>query len=235
SRTIGEIVIPYDVDKIQRDTKWFTADTVRIAMGLYRKFGLIYEEMDGTLVLSGHDSLVGSETNWAAQKRNQAKAESSLPPPPDEGGINTESEVENLHPDIRYKRLDTRVKSIETGVNKKNVSAERSSDRSTPEPCEPSIFDLPLNDGTIYGVTQTEIDKYAKLYPAVDVPQEIRNMIGWLDANPTKRKTQSGIRRFANNWLSKTQNQGGSHKTIQASKKVTTDDEYRITGNPFAG
>lgn len=37
SRTIGEIVIPYDAEKIQRDCKWFSIDTVRIAMTLYRR------------------------------------------------------------------------------------------------------------------------------------------------------------------------------------------------------
>lgn len=75
SRTIGEIVIPYDVDKIQRDCKWFSADTIRVALNLYKRFGLIYEECDGTLVLAEHDNLVGSETNWAAQKRSQQKAQ----------------------------------------------------------------------------------------------------------------------------------------------------------------
>ena len=54
SRQIGEVIIPYDVDKIQRDTKWFSADTVRVALGLYAKLGLIYQEQDGTLVLANH-------------------------------------------------------------------------------------------------------------------------------------------------------------------------------------
>ena len=31
SRQIGEITIPYDVAKIQRDCKWFSADTIRVA------------------------------------------------------------------------------------------------------------------------------------------------------------------------------------------------------------
>ena len=32
SRQIGEITIPYDVAKIQRDCKWFSADTIRVAL-----------------------------------------------------------------------------------------------------------------------------------------------------------------------------------------------------------
>ena len=70
SRQIGEVIIPYDVDKIQRDTKWFSADTVRVALGLYAKLGLIYQEQDGTLVLANYSEMVGNETDYAAQKKS---------------------------------------------------------------------------------------------------------------------------------------------------------------------
>jgi hypothetical protein len=35
-------------------------------------------------------------------------------------------------------------------------------------------------------------------------------MESWLDANPTRRKTPKGIKKFINSWLKKAQNQGGS-------------------------
>ena len=108
-RVIGEVVIPYDVDKIQRDCKWFSADTIRIALGLYKKFGLIYEDQNGTLVLTNHAEMVGSETTWAAQKRNQnQKRIEGGDQGGNLGGNLVESEVENFHPEIRDKRLDTR-------------------------------------------------------------------------------------------------------------------------------
>ena len=77
SRQIGEVIIPYDIPKIQRDLKYFTADTIRVALELYKAFGLIYEDQDGVLVLADHDGLVGSETNWKEQKR--AQREKKLP------------------------------------------------------------------------------------------------------------------------------------------------------------
>ena len=58
---IGDIIIPFDIEKIQRDCKWFSLDTVRIALGLYKQLGLIYEDRDGTLVLVNHAEMVGSE------------------------------------------------------------------------------------------------------------------------------------------------------------------------------
>ena len=93
SRQIGEVIIPYDIPKIQRDLKWFSADTIRVALNLYKAVGLIYEDVDGTLVLADHDNLVGSETDYSAQKRAQKK-KALLPP---EG---VESSVENFHTEI---------------------------------------------------------------------------------------------------------------------------------------
>ena len=70
SRQIGELIIPYDIEKIQRDCKWFSVDTIRVALKLYQTVGLIYEDIDGTLVLTDHKNLVGSETDAAARMRN---------------------------------------------------------------------------------------------------------------------------------------------------------------------
>jgi hypothetical protein len=44
----------------------------------------------------------------------------------------------------------------------------------------------------------------------VDVFLELAKMESWLDANPAKRKTKKGIKRFVNSWLSRAQDQGGS-------------------------
>lgn len=65
SRQIGEIIIPFDIEKIQRDCKYFTIDTIRVALELYKKLGLIYEQENGILQISNFDNLVGSETQGA--------------------------------------------------------------------------------------------------------------------------------------------------------------------------
>lgn len=82
------------------------------------------------------------------------------------------------------------------------------------EPEKPSsaqpVISLPLNDKTFYNISETDIEDWKELYPAVDVMQELRKMKGWLDSNPTRRKTTRGIRRFINSWLSRAQDQSGS-------------------------
>jgi len=65
---------------------------------------------------------------------------------------------------------------------------------------------LPLNDGTHYEVREDDLARDSPLYPGVDVPQAYRAMKAYLLANPRRAKTRSGIRRFMNNWLSRSQN-----------------------------
>lgn len=70
---IGEIIIPFDEYKIQRETKWFSIDTIRVAMTLYKKLGLIYEQEDGILKITDFEDLVGSQTISAYKKELQLK------------------------------------------------------------------------------------------------------------------------------------------------------------------
>jgi len=72
------------------------------------------------------------------------------------------------------------------------------------------LIELPLNDNSAHGVTREDMEEYVRLYPAVDVMQELRCMRGWCLSNPQKRKTKHGIRRFITGWLSRAQDRGGS-------------------------
>lgn len=78
---------------------------------------------------------------------------------------------------------------------------------STPPPEEKTVIVLPLTakDGE-YKVPESDFKKYIECYPALDVMQELRQMLAWLDANPTNRKTRTGIKAFITRWLSKSQN-----------------------------
>lgn len=115
SRKIGEVIIPFEVEKIQRDCKWFSVDTIRVALGLFKRLGLIYEDIDGTLVMSDHDNLVGSETDYAEKNRRIREKQKLLA----ESGHNVSSDVsenvsQNVTTDNRDKILDTRDKNIDT-------------------------------------------------------------------------------------------------------------------------
>lgn len=122
SRQIGEVIIPFDIEKIRRDCKWFSADTIRIALNLYKAFGLIYEDVDGTLVLADHKNLVGSETDAAARMRTSRENRSNLQLPDVTDGVTNEKHSANIvTPENRDKSLDTR--DIENR-NKKEKKAD---------------------------------------------------------------------------------------------------------------
>ena len=67
-----------------------------------------------------------------------------------------------------------------------------------------------LNTGEEWQPEDEDIIQWQKTYQAVDVFQELAKMESWLDANPSKRKTSKGIKRFVNSWLSRAQDRGGS-------------------------
>lgn len=66
---MAEVMVPYDIKKIVRDTKYFNYDTVTIALELFKKLGLVYEESNHIMKLAGAEQLVGSESKWAEKKR----------------------------------------------------------------------------------------------------------------------------------------------------------------------
>lgn len=70
---IGEILIPYDAQKIARDTKYFSVDTVIVATELFKKIGLIYESNDNILQIVDYENMVGSSKMDEHTKRLNAE------------------------------------------------------------------------------------------------------------------------------------------------------------------
>ena len=68
-RQLNEVIIPYDAEKIQRDTKYFNIDTVRNALRLYIHLGLIYKDDNGCLSIADYENLVGVESGSAERMR----------------------------------------------------------------------------------------------------------------------------------------------------------------------
>lgn len=78
-----------------------------------------------------------------------------------------------------------------------------------------AVITLPTNrhatEGETHSVTDADLAEYAALYPAVDVPQALRSIRGWLLGNPGRRKTRRGMPKFIHAWLARAQNRGGAH------------------------
>lgn len=106
----NELLIPYDVKKIVRDTKYFDFDTVTITLELFKKLGLVYEEENHILRLTGAEKIVGSEGKWAGYKRESRKANKEIGHCP----TNVQKTIGNCPIDIDIEKdID-----IDTDINK---------------------------------------------------------------------------------------------------------------------
>lgn len=116
---IGEMLIPYDAEKIQRECKWFSLATVRVALSVYKQIGLIFESPDGILAISNYSDIVGSETDYSAQKRLQR--ENRRRQIPAKGADNNEdNNVDNVHTEKEIekdkdKEIESRVRVRDNG------------------------------------------------------------------------------------------------------------------------
>lgn len=128
---LGEMIIPYDADKIVRDTKYFSRDTVIVAMELFKKLNLIYTEEENCFRIAGFESMVGSETGWAKQKREQREKQKLLSgqcPPNSPIEIDIESDVEiDKDIDIKNNGLKERLNIINLKIKKENFVQEETS------------------------------------------------------------------------------------------------------------
>lgn len=189
----------------------FTSKQIERAMMKLEDEGMIHRyERDGTVYLE--------LTSWLKYQRPRAK-ESKYPGPNDEGAETHELE------------------SVYSCEQMQEEQEESENQETKPTEPSPILFTLPLNMGE-YGVTEEQVKKYKVLYPDVDVEQELRNMIGWLDSYPNKRKTASGIKGFITRWLSKEQNGGrvqtGRYDVRERARSRNTLLNYDEKGRSYA-
>lgn len=123
---VGEMIIPYYPDKIARDTKYFSKDTVIVAMELFKKLNLIYTDDGICLKIAGFENMVGSETGWAKQKREQREKQKLLngqcPP-------NSPQEIDiEIDEDVETDGLNDRLKLINLKLNKINLVQEETTE-----------------------------------------------------------------------------------------------------------
>ena len=110
---------------------------------------------------------------------------------------------------------------VKENKGKETVCAETET-ASAPKP----LFPILLNDGSLFGFTKDQIAEWEELYLGVDVEQAMRNMQAWCKANPTRRKTKSGIMRFVTNWLASDQNSGRNKRRKSADNTYDGADDF---------
>lgn len=145
-----------------------------------------------------------------------------------------------LPQNVAIKSLNYGIKTLNSGISRqskgKESKGEKRREKEEVQTAEVSAsapaFRLPLNDGSCFDVSAQDVAKWASLYPAVDIEQELRKMIGWSDSHPAKRKTRRGVMAFITRWLAKEQDKGGTrHGGV--SEPDTGSDPYAAYGGDY--
>ena len=113
-RTVGTMLVPYDMKKLSEITKT-DFDTVVVAMELLKNIGLVETLENGEIFLPGLQQMVGSESQWARYKRKTDELENFQ-------SDSKHNELENFQSDSKHSELE----NFQAGSNElpKNLQTE---------------------------------------------------------------------------------------------------------------
>ena len=183
--------------------------TIQLALQTFRQFNMI-EIVDGILKISNWEKYQNIDGMEKIREQNRIRQKK---------WYGKQKQLTNVRTNVRTNVTVTQPNAIDIDIEEdidknknknKNINTSTSSDEknhSQPSTMH-SVIELILNDKSLFQVHQDDIDLWTELYPSVDIMQELRKMKGWIDSNPTKRKTKNGIKRFINSWLSREQDRG---------------------------
>lgn len=91
----------------------------------------------------------------------------------------------------------------------KTICAETPAASSPPVPVEPPLLTFPCDgESKQWHLVQSQVDHWQELFPSRDIMADCRAALAWIEANPSKRKTASGMPRTLVGWFGRAQNRG---------------------------
>lgn len=171
-------------------------NVVRLAVEALVRFGVVERWDDETLYMSAMQQLIGSESDSAERVRKHRALHG-----------NTSLLQSNVNVTLCNTEIENKRKEVDKEKDIENTEVFCAEPEAV---SAPPVISIILNDRSYFDVTNDDVLKWEKLYPAVNILQELRKMAGWCDSNPTKRKTRRGVRAFITSWLAKEQDRGGS-------------------------
>lgn len=159
----------------------------------------------------------------AHQKPHPREKASVIPAHPDDKGVPPDYQEDDPEPpqvqpkhNLGTTKVQPRQCSARLNPERGILNPERGilKEEACPEPSpasgpSPAVFSFPVIGRTkTEPIYQHELDEWKTLFPALDVPQVVRECLAWNLANPTRRKTPAGVRRHIVQWLTREQNSG---------------------------
>ena len=214
---IGEMIVPIDVDKIVRDTKYFTKDTVIVGIELFKKLGLVYEDNNGSLVLPELDYLVGTSSGQTLRKTT------ALIDKEKEGGkVGGKVGGKNYQQSIEY-----RDKSIE--FNNKDVKDERQNETMSRKDKINPLKETYYENKELQNIFIEFLELRTKL-KAVNSERAINSLLKILEPHSDKVKIKMIEQSIISSWKSiydlKNDYKKDDNKVRQGETNKMTDDYW---------
>ena len=93
----------------------------------------------------------------------------------------------------------------------------------------PEIFiRMALKDGTYYDVPKKSLSRYRELYRRIDIESELRKMCGWLEGNPSRRKTKGGMPRFIHSWFARASEGAEAKQKASQNQKQSESASFDV-------
>lgn len=185
-------------------TLWMAADRHCIENRLN---GMTLEAVDALVEIPGFGQAL-VEIGWIKvhadsvevvdyQEHNGATAKSRLL-----AAKRSKSYRETRHDPVTHDRDDSVTKTKTETKNKKKKKEE-----AAPLPPEELVFTFPC-DGPLptWQLSKAQVARWSELYPKLDVLDECRKALAWVESNPTNRKTAGRMAAFLNGWLGRSTN-----------------------------
>lgn len=197
-RQLGEILVEYDAEKIQRDCKYFSIDTVRVALELYKALGMVYQLENGFLRIADFEKLIGSTSIGAEKKKEQRENKKALESAQKMLGG---QKVDNCPPDIdiyidKEIEKDNIYKNIIDYLNEQIGTHYRPTNKTTQK-----HINARLTDGYTLEDFKIVIDKMCAKWKGTDMEQYLRpeTLFGtkfesYLNAKINTKEVKSGGR-----------------------------------------
>lgn len=122
-RSVGEILIPYDISKLAEITR-VNKDTAIVAMELFKKIGLVQILENGEIYLSQLNNMVGAETR-AAERMRKSRANKQFKASPNDKCNNVTPMLQECSPEIeKEKEIEKEIeKELQQDNNNNNSSS----------------------------------------------------------------------------------------------------------------
>lgn len=105
--------------------------------------------------------------------------------------------------------------------------------QSAPPPREKATeISFSFEERQFEGITEKDIQSWKDLYPTIDIHRELKEMIQWNLANPSKAKSKKLWRKFILNWLQRCNEKSTNRMAYQQTKQNSQREQVlsRHTG-----